>query len=60
MSELIPKEESYKIIGACFEVYNNLGHGFPEFDYQEALKKEFSEKGIPFCEQWVYMYFIKA
>lgn len=34
---IIHKEESYKIVGAAFKVYNNLGHGFLEAVYQEAL-----------------------
>jgi len=29
------KQESYDIIGAAFEVYNKLGHGFLEAVYQE-------------------------
>ena len=28
MSDIIYKEESYEIIGHCFEVHNNLGAGF--------------------------------
>jgi GxxExxY protein len=52
MTELIYKEEAFKIIGACMEVYNNLGSGFLESVYQEALAREFSEKKIPFVEQW--------
>ncbi len=35
------KDESYRIIGACFEVYNELGPGFLEAVYQECLAREF-------------------
>ena len=45
---IVYKEESYKIIGAAFKVYNNLGHGFLETVYQEALEIEFGRHGIPF------------
>ncbi len=46
MAILYPNE-SYKIIGACFEVYNELGCGFVESVYQEALAWEFFDQGIP-------------
>ena len=52
MTKLIFKEESYEIIGACMEVYNNLGPGFLESVYQEALSRELTVVGIPFQEQW--------
>lgn len=42
------KEESYKIIGAAMKVYNNLGSGFLEAVYQEALEIELNRLGIPF------------
>ena len=45
---VIYKEESYKIVGAAFEVYNKLGHGFLEAVYQEALEIEFQKNDIPF------------
>jgi len=48
MENLIFKEESYQIIGACMEVHKTLGCGFLEQVYQEALAIEFSEQNIPF------------
>jgi len=41
-------KESYNIVGAAFEVYNNLGPGFLEAVYQEAMEKEFKLRGIPY------------
>jgi GxxExxY protein len=38
MVDLIYKEESHKIIGLCFEVHNNLGPGFLEIVYKDALE----------------------
>jgi GxxExxY protein len=51
MAELIYKEESYKLIGACFEVYKTKGCGFTEPIYQECLQLELSIQGIPFVAQ---------
>ena len=51
MTELIYKEESYKIMGACFEVYKEMGCGFLEPVYQECLEKELTLQGIPFDAQ---------
>lgn len=51
MSEIIYKEESYKIIGACFEVYKQKGFGFTEPIYQECLAIELKIQQIPFIEQ---------
>ena len=45
---IVFKEESYKIVGAAFKVYNTLGHGFLEAVYQEALEIEFQKQGIPY------------
>ena len=49
--ELIFKEESYAIMGACFEVYKEKGCGFLEAVYQECLALEFGFRGIPFLSQ---------
>jgi len=40
LTEIIYKEESYAIIGACFKVYNEKGRGFLEPVYQENQIKE--------------------
>ena len=45
---IVYKEESYKIVGAAFKVYNGLGPGFLEAVYQEALEIEFQKQGIPY------------
>jgi GxxExxY protein len=48
---LIYREESYKITGACQEVYKTMGIGFLESVYQECLIIEFERHGIPFKSQ---------
>ncbi len=49
--EIIHKEESYLIMGACFEVYGSMGCGFLEPVYQECLELEFLTQEIPFRPQ---------
>ena len=51
MPELLFKDESYKIVGACFEVYNTMGSGFLEQVYQECLAIEFGDQNIPATSQ---------
>ncbi|MEZ5345342.1 MAG: GxxExxY protein [Pyrinomonadaceae bacterium] len=51
MADLIYKEESYKIVGACFEVYKDKGCGFTEAVYQECLSIELDLQNIPFIAQ---------
>jgi GxxExxY protein len=51
MTDIIYKEESYKILGACFEVYKEMGCGFVEPVYQECLEIEFGLQGLSFESQ---------
>ena len=49
--ELLYKDESYGIIGACFEVYKEKGNGFVEPVYQECLELELAAQKILFAAQ---------
>jgi len=46
--KLVYKEEAYKIVGACMTVHRELGCGFLEAVYAEALEMEFQLQGIPY------------
>lgn len=52
--ELIYKEEAYQIIGNCMEVHNELGGGFLEVVYKDALEYEFKNSGLAYCRQKEY------
>ena len=51
MNDLIYKDEAFKIMGACFEVYKGKGCGFLEPVYQECLEIELELQGMPFVLQ---------
>lgn len=51
--DLILADESYKIIGACFEVYKEKGCGFLEAVFQECLELELRLQCLPFETQKV-------
>ena len=49
---LLYKAESYEIIGAAMEVHKQLGNGFLEAVYQEALSVELESRKIPFEKEF--------
>ncbi len=51
MKHLILESEAYEIIGSCMEVHRNLGHGFSEIVYKDALEYEFKQKNIRFIRE---------
>ncbi|WP_339894268.1 GxxExxY protein [uncultured Algibacter sp.] len=54
MSNIIYKDESYAIVGVLFDVYNNLGSGFSEIVYKDALEYELKKLKIPFQREKEY------
>ncbi|NER15958.1 GxxExxY protein [Spongiivirga citrea] len=54
MADIIYKEESYKIVGCLYEVFNNLGGGFSEIVYKDAIEYEFAKNDIPFEREKEY------
>lgn len=53
--DLILKDEAYKIVGICMEVHNNLGAGFLEIVYKDALEFEFRRSGILYEREKEYV-----
>lgn len=51
MPDIVFKQESFEIMGACFEVYKEKGHGFVEPVYQECLEMELGDRGTAFRAQ---------
>ena len=52
--QLLYEKETYEIIGACIEVYNELGKGFSEIVYKDALEYEFQLRKIPYEHEKPY------
>lgn len=48
MTELIYKEEAFKIVGICMNIHKALGMGLKEINYKDAMEIDFAEAGIPF------------
>ncbi len=54
MEEYLNKNETYKIIGVLFEVHKNLGKGFSEIVYKDAIEYEFQQLRIPYEREKEY------
>ena len=50
-TKVLYREESYRVVGACFEVYREKGCGFLEPVYQECLEIELRLQAVPFVAQ---------
>ncbi len=51
MPDIILKEESYQLIGIYMEIHRELGMGFKEIVYKDALEYEFKIKKIEFIRE---------
>lgn len=51
MTDLLYEGETYRIRGAAFEVYRELGNGYVEPVYQECMERELALTEVPFEAQ---------
>ena len=56
---LLYENETYQIIGLAQEVHRELGPGFLEAVYHDALAYEFNKAGIPFQREFQIPIFYK-
>lgn len=54
------QEEGYALMGAAFEVYNQLGYGMAEDVYQQSLEIELMLRGLPFQAKQPLVVFYKG
>ncbi|MDE3066121.1 MAG: GxxExxY protein [Verrucomicrobiota bacterium] len=54
MSELLYKDEVFKLIGFCMEIHRELGKGHDEVIYKDALVVELQRAKIPFARELKY------
>lgn len=54
-TDYLNKQLTFEIIGKCMEVHNNLGPGFLEIVYKEALEYEFQRASIPYKREEKYI-----
>jgi GxxExxY protein len=54
MSDLLYKDEVFKLVGLCMEIHRELGKGHDEVIYKDALVVELQRAGIPFQRERKY------
>lgn len=54
--EFLYKNKTYEIIGACMQVHNELGKGFSENVYGDALEIEFQNQDILYDREGLLSY----
>jgi GxxExxY protein len=59
MEEYLYKDENYKIVGILFEVHKNLGKGFSEIVYKDAIEYEFQQQNIPYQREKEFSVYYK-
>jgi len=59
MIKIFYRKESYEIVGCLYDVYNNLGNGFSEIVYKDALEHEFNLRNISFEREKEYKVYYK-
>lgn len=47
MAQILYKEEVYAIVGCCIDVWKELGYGFSEIIYKDAMELEFIDHTLP-------------
>jgi GxxExxY protein len=53
--DLIHKEEVYNIVGLCMEVHNELGRGFSEIVYKDAIEYECKQNEHSYEREKMYL-----
>ncbi len=48
MTDLIYKEESFRIIGICMKIHQTLGMGLKEISYKDAMEIDFIDDVLPY------------
>ena len=54
MSELLYKDEVFKLVGFCMEIHRELGSGYDEVIYKDAFVVELQRATIPFSRERKY------
>jgi GxxExxY protein len=53
-------KETFEIIGCAMEILNELGHGYLEKPFENAMTVEFLLRGIPFIQQQLFRIMYKG